>query len=75
MNKTKLILIGVLIIIVAALTLQNTQPVNTRILFFTLTMPRAILLLLMMLIGFVIGIITVFHYIGRRHQREIEDGD
>ena len=74
MNKTKLILIGVLIIIVAIIILQNTQSVDTKILFFTLTMPRAVLLLLMSLIGFVIGIFTVFHYISKRKQREIKNG-
>lgn len=74
MKQTKLILIGVLIIIAAVLTIQNTQPVDTHILFFTITMPRAVLLLLMTLIGFVIGVFTVFHYIGKRSRRDIKDG-
>ena len=73
MNKTKLIVIGVLVIIAFVLTIQNTQPVNTHILFFTITMPRAVLLLLMTLIGFAIGVFTVFHYIGRRKKAERED--
>ena len=75
MNHIKLILISVLIIIAAVLTIQNTHPVDTRILFFTITMPRAVLLLLMTLIGFVIGVFTVFHYIGKRNRQKKEDGD
>ena len=75
MKQTKLILIVILIIIAAVLVIQNTKPVNTHILFFTITMPRAVLLLLMTLIGFVIGVFTVFHYIGKRNQREIKNGN
>ena len=66
MNKTKLIVIGVIDLIATVVTIQNTQPVDTHILFFTLSMPRAVLLLLMVLIGFAIGVFTVFHYIGKR---------
>jgi len=70
MNMTKLIIIGLLILIAVVVTIQNTQPVDTHILFFTISMPRAVLLLLMVLIGFAIGVFTVFHYIGKRKQPE-----
>ena len=73
MKKTKIIVMGVLVLIACVLTIQNTQPVNTHILFFTVSMPRAVLLLLMTLIGFAIGVFTVFHYIGKRKQPERED--
>ena len=75
MNQTKLILIGVLIIITLVLIIQNTQPVDTHILFFTITMPGAVLLFLMTLIGFAIGIFTVFHYIGKRKKLEMTNKD
>ena len=75
MKQTKLILIVILIIIAAVLVIQNTKPVNTHILFFTITMPRAVLLLLMTLIGFVIGVFTVFHYIGKRNRQETKNGN
>ena len=75
MNQTKLILITLLVIVALVLVIQNTQPVNTNILFFTITMPRAVLLLLMTLIGFVIGVFTVFHYVAKRSQKEIKNGD
>ena len=75
MNKMKIIIMGILIIIAAVVAIQNTQPVDTHILIFTITMPRAVLLLLMALIGFVIGIFTVFHYIGKRNRLEQKNDD
>jgi len=75
MKKVKFIIIGILIIIVFVLTIQNTQPVDTHILFLTITMPRAALLLLMTLIGYAIGVFTVFHYIGKRKQPERRNDD
>ena len=50
-----LTLIGTLLLIVIV---QNTAPIETRLLFATLTMPRAVLLLLMLLVGFALGIVT-----------------
>ena len=73
MKKTKIIVIGILVLIAFVLTIQNTQPVNTHILFFTITMPRAVLLLLMTLIGFAIGVFTIFHYVGKRKNPETDD--
>jgi len=57
MTRTKLIVILVLAIFCIVVVLQNTQAVETRILFVTITMPRAILLFLASLVGFVAGII------------------
>ena len=73
MNYTKLIIIGLLILFAAVVTIQNTQTVHTHLLFFTISMPRAVLLLLMILIGFAIGVFTVFHYFGKQNQSEQEN--
>lgn len=54
-KKVKLIIIAVLAVIVLIIALQNTANVETRLLFATVTMPRAVLLFVMLLIGFVIG--------------------
>lgn len=75
MKPGKMIIVGILILIALVLTIQNTEPVHTHLLFFTITMPRAVLLLLMTLIGFAIGVFTIFHYIGRRQKGEPENGD
>jgi len=62
MNKTKLIIIGIVVVLTALVALQNTEPVHTSILFFSITMPRVVLLLLTLLIGFAAGVFTMMHY-------------
>ena len=57
MNKAKLISIIVLAILTAVVILQNVEPVNTKLLFFTLTMPRALLLAITWLGGLVCGLL------------------
>jgi len=50
--------VAVVAILVVIIVLQNTQSVETRILFITLSMPRAVLLFVTLLIGFVLGLVT-----------------
>jgi hypothetical protein len=61
-------LIAALVLVVAALTivLQNTQAVETKILFVTLTMPRAALLAITMLIGIGIGMLVALGLSGKK---------
>lgn len=54
-HKIKLVVIAILAILVLIVALQNTANVETKLLFATVTMPRAILLFVMLAIGFVIG--------------------
>ena len=65
MARVKLALVLVLALVAVILILQNTAPVETRILFATVTMPRAVLLLVTTLIGFALGVIVTF-LVGRR---------
>ncbi len=58
MRKAKLVAALVLALLGVALIVQNAEPVETRLLFFTLTMPRAVLLLLTTLVGFVLGVLA-----------------
>ena len=58
MKQVRLIAILVLALVVAVLILQNTEPVETRLLFATVEMPRALLLLTTVLVGFALGILT-----------------
>jgi uncharacterized integral membrane protein len=46
---------GVIIVIV---TLQNREEVQTRLLFVTVTMPRVVLLLITLTIGFLVGVVV-----------------
>ena len=53
--KVKLGLVVISIIITAVLVLQNRAPATTHILWAEIEMPRIVLLLLMLAIGFVLG--------------------
>ena len=58
MKRIKKIGILVLALFIGIVVLQNTESVQTKILFLTITMPRAVLLFLTALIGFIIGILS-----------------
>jgi len=62
MAKVKIVLAAVLAIVLFVVILQNTETVETRLLFVSIAMPRAALLFLMVLIGFVIGLLTAFGF-------------
>jgi lipopolysaccharide assembly protein A len=49
--------------------LQNTEPVETRVLFLSVTMPRAVLLLVTTVIGFLLGILWSVRHLGARDGR------
>lgn len=54
-TQIKLILAVVLVVLTVIVVLQNMAPAETRILFMTLEMPRAILLALTLVIGMLAG--------------------
>ena len=56
--KTKTIIIIVLIILFMIVLLQNTQVVELRLLFWTITMSRVILFSLTLLLGFIAGYVV-----------------
>ena len=57
-NKLKIVGIAVIFLIVLIVFLQNTQSVETTLLFLTVTMPSAALLFGTLIIGFAIGVLT-----------------
>ncbi len=63
MNKMKLVAIAVVSLIVLIVVLQNTQAVETNLLFLTVTMPNAALLFGTLIIGFAIGVLTAGHIV------------
>ena len=65
MKRLKIAGVALLAVLVLIVILQNTTAVETKLLFVTVTMPRAILLIVTMLIGYVLGVATVFT-LGRR---------
>ncbi len=58
MKKVKIILIIIISVLALIVFLQNTEAVQTKLLFASVTMPRALLLILTFLMGFVAGLIT-----------------
>ena len=58
MKNIKIILITVVVSLSVVVALQNTQQVETKFLFTSITMPRVLLLLATLALGFIIGFIT-----------------
>lgn len=62
-NKLKIVGIAAIVVIVVVVVLQNTQVVDTKLLFLTVTMPNAALLFGTLIIGFAIGVLTAGHIV------------
>ena len=62
-NKLKIVAIAAITLVVVIVVLQNTQDVETKLLFFTVTMPNAALLFGTLIIGFAIGVLTAGHIV------------
>jgi len=58
MARLKLIAAFTAILLIVIVILQNTQPVETRFLLITITMPNALLIGFTLLIGIAVGIIA-----------------
>lgn len=63
LNKLKVLAIAVVTLVVLIVVLQNTQAVETNLLFLTVTMPNAALLFGTLIIGFAIGVLTAGHIV------------
>jgi len=66
MKRMKLIGALTAILLIVIVILQNTQPVATRLLFITVTMPNAVLIGLSLLIGIAAGILIALTMSGKR---------
>jgi putative membrane protein len=64
-SKVKIVGIAVIVMIVLIVVLQNTQAVETRLLFLTVTMPNAALLFGTLIIGFAVGVLMAGHIVSR----------
>lgn len=58
MKTWKLITLAVLLLLSLVVILQNTAAVETRILFITFQMPRALLLFITLFVGFTFGVLA-----------------
>lgn len=68
MRNIRLALAIVLAVVIVVIALQNTEPVDTKLLFATVSMPRAVLIFTTAAIGFGLGVLTtlVWTRSGRR---------
>jgi len=73
MKKAKIITIVVILLLVLIVFLQNTQAVETKLLFLTVTMPRVLLLFVTFVLGFVGGLVTA-SYVLRKPAKSQENG-
>jgi len=64
--KFKLVLALSLALLAIIVIAQNVEPVDVRLLFITVTMPRAALLAITLLVGIAIGILISLGLSGRR---------
>ena len=58
MNRLRTGLLALLAVFVLIVVLQNTGPVDTRLLFVTVSLPRAVLLISTLIIGFLLGLVA-----------------
>lgn len=70
MTRVKLVFSSILAILVLIIVLQNTEPVETKILFFSITMPRAVFLVGTTLTGFALGVLASFIMSRSRRERK-----
>jgi uncharacterized integral membrane protein len=63
MRKVKLIAIIVVSVLTLIILLQNTEPVQARILFAIVPMSLALLMMLMFVLGFVVGVLVPTYFL------------
>jgi len=74
MKPWKIVTLIVLAVLAIIVVLQNTAAVETHILFFTLIMPRALLLFLTLLIGVILGLLISLYRDRRSKNRKTQSG-
>ena len=75
MQKLKIVSVALVGLLVLIVVLQNTESVETRVLFFSITMPRAALLFGALVAGFVVGVFTAGNVLTRLKGSQQESGD
>lgn len=70
--KVKAIVISVFAVLLLIVLLQNTQIVNVRLLFWTVSMSRIVLLLVVIVISFLLGYLT--HFLLKKRKKENSTG-
>ncbi|HUU96437.1 MAG TPA: LapA family protein [Phycisphaerae bacterium] len=74
MSRWKPAVMAVIAVLAIIVVVQNTQAVETKLLFMPLTMPRAVLLFITLLAGFVLGVVSAGRITGKSLSRESKAG-
>jgi uncharacterized integral membrane protein len=69
MNALKVVTITAIALVAVIVVLQNTQAVETKLLFLTVTLPNAALLFGTLIVGFAIGVLTAGHIVSIAKRR------
>ncbi|MBN1505913.1 MAG: DUF1049 domain-containing protein [Sedimentisphaerales bacterium] len=69
MKKAKLIAIVGVSILALVIVLQNTEVTRTHILFWSMQMSQALLLILTLVLGFVIGVLVAGYSLRRKRSK------
>ena len=64
----KLVVAAFAALLLLIVIIQNTEHVNTRILFWTFNMPRVVLLFLSMVVGFALGMTATLTWFSPRRR-------
>lgn len=73
MNTTiRLYAVLALIALGTVFIVQNTEVVEVRLLFWTVAMSRALLIVFLLLLGFVLGWLLRGHFSHRKEQKRLE---
>lgn len=67
MKNWKLIVITILVALLLIVILQNSDPVKTRFLVWSMTLPQAALIGLVGVLGFLVGMLVALRMTGRKH--------
>ena len=65
-RTVKLIAMVVIAVLAVVIFLQNTEPVETRILLLTVRMSRALLLILTFILGFATGVLVAGSFLRKK---------
>ena len=60
-RNTTVFVFAAIVLIVVIVVLQNTQAVETNLLFLTVTMPNAALMFGTLIVGFAVGVLAAGH--------------
>ncbi len=66
MRDLKLIIASIVAILVVILVVQNTEPVETHLLFATVAMPHAVLIFISAAAGFALGVLLTMSMKSKR---------